>query len=272
MIKEKIDISKQYANLYKSVIKASDIDMQKLPKYKIPDRASIDKVPTLNKYGFMKLNLSDFHHEFAKYAAQTDNTVLEIGAAYGLSVHNVLRKGGKIIANDLSKEHLTILLQNAPKEHLNNLSILYGSFPNETDFPDNSLGAVLTSLVMHFLQPEDIQRALKKIHKWLIPEGKFFFTAGSAYYKSLREKFTPIYEKRLKIGTPWPGKVENFKEIEFENAAYLPDFFYAFSIPELKKLLPENGFEIEIIKYFDYPNSEINSDGKGCVGFIARKI
>lgn len=271
MFKEKIDISK-HTNLYKSVIKASDIDLQGLPQYKMPDTTSIDKVPTLNKYGFMKLNLSEFHHEFAKYAAEIKHTVLEVGAAYGLSTHNVLTKGGTIIANDLSREHLTILLQNTPKKYLNNLYILHGSFPNDIDFPNNSLGAVLASLVIHFLQPEDIEKALRKIHKWLVPRGKFFFTAGSVYYKTIKENFMPIYEEKLKSGAPWPGKIENLKEIESKNAAYIPDFLYVFHMSELEKLLPQYGFAIETIKYFDYPNAEVDSDGKGCIGFVAQKI
>ena len=205
-------------------------------------------------------------------AAEINDTVLEIGSTYGISVHNVLRKGGKIIANDLSREHLAILLQNAPKEHLNNLSILHGSFPNDIDFPSNSLGAVMTSLVMHFLQPKDIETGIKKIYKWLVSKGKFFFTVSSIYYGKQKEEVVAIYEERLKDGTPWPGQIKNLRDLYPEESIYLPDFFYAFTASELEKLLPEHGFEIETIKYFDYPNEEVNSDGKSCIGFVARKI
>ena len=40
--------------------------------------------------------------------------------------------------------------------------------------------------------------------------------------------------------------------------------------PELEQIVENNGFKIEQISLFDYPN-DVDSEGKGHIGFIATK-
>ena len=48
--------------------------------------------------------------------------------------------------------------------------------------------------------------------------------------------------------------------------------FNPFYMEQLEELLPEHGFKIEQIKYFDYPSDPWEDDNKGHIGFIATKI
>lgn len=157
-----------------------------------------------------------------------------------------------------------------PKEYLKNLYLLPGYFPNEIDFAEETLAAVLSSRMFHFLEGEDIDIGLKKIYKWLKPAGKLFFVAVTPHNYTLKTTFLPIYEARRREGNPWPGVVLNMREQAKEHAPYLTDFLHVFDAPQLEELLPKYGFKIEKMKLFDYQNND--SEGNGHIGFVARKI
>lgn len=236
----------------------------------IPDQIR-DEIPTLNKFGYMKIDLDEFTEEFVQKAAVNNSYNLELGTAYGYVVTQVLKRGGKIIANDVSREHLEVLLRNTDEEHLKNLFLYPGRFPNEIDLPDNSVASVLTSRMMHFLDAEEIDKGFKRIHDWLIPEGKLYFISVTPHHASFKDKFLPIYKEREKQGEKWPGRIENHWEISPQHEPYVPEFLHVFDVPQLEQLLPEYGFEIEKIGLFDYPK-DTDSAGKGHIGLIARKV
>jgi SAM-dependent methyltransferase len=251
-------------------IRAIDIDQEVLVKYKIPERIR-DEIPTLNQFGYMKEELDEFTEEFLNYSEQMGSIALELGTAYGWVVQRALERGIKIIANDISQEHLTVLLKQTPKEFLENLYLYLGSFHKDIDFPSNSIGALLSARMFHFLEGKDIEIGLDKINRWLKKNGKFFFSSCSIYHYSVIEKMLPIYKKKATEGEAWPGRIPNQKEVAPMHAPYIQDLFHVFDIPELEKLLPKHGFKIEKMKLFDYP-SDRYSAGKGHVGFVATKI
>lgn len=236
----------------------------------VPDQIR-DEIPTLNRMGYMKIDLDEFSKEFINYAASTKDYVLELGCAYGFVVQNVLENNGKIIACDLSSEHLEILITGSPKEKLNNLYVYPGSFPDEIEIPNESLGAVLTSRMFHFLNGEKIENGLKKIYSWLKPGGKLFFIVVSPYNVAIKEGFLPIYQQRVKDGDKWPGVIENQWEINPAHKEHVEPYLHVFDIPQLEELLPKYGFKIDKIKLFDFPN-EVDGEDNGHVGFVATKI
>lgn len=251
-------------------IRGSSIDRSKLILRDIPARIK-DETPTLNQFGYMKEELDEYSREFLEVASRSDKPVLEIGTAYGWVALQVLKRGATLIANDISEEHLSILLKNTPKDYLDKLFLIPGAFPRKVNLPDESVSAVLASRVFHFLKGMSVEEGFRKIYKFLVPGGRFYFTACSFYHYSVREKMYNVFSDRISQGRKWPGIIYNQRENAPDHAPYVQDIFHVFDIPQFEKLLPKHGFRIDRISLFDYPN-DTDSNGKGHVGFVATKV
>lgn len=250
-------------------IKASEINVKEIPMIDLPDQIR-DEVPTMNKFGYMKEEFDEFSADFIDYAQNKDDIVLELGTAYGWIARNALKEGIKIIANDISIEHLLILIKEAEADYLQNLYLYPGRFPDEIELPTESIGAVLTSRMFHFLDEKAVDLGLRQIHSWLKQNGKLFFTSLSPYNYTLKDNFLPIFQARAKQGVKWCGIVDDMTRQAPEHAEYLNDFLHVFDVPQLEEILPEYGFKIDKIKLFDYGNCD--SNGIGHIGFVATKI
>lgn len=251
-------------------IDTSSVNIEKIQQIKIPKRLR-DEIPTLNRMGYMKMELDEYSEAFIQCAAQAKNRVLEIGCAYGFIVNKVLEAGGNIIASDLSEDHLLILLENTPKKFLKNLNLYPGNFPDNISLPRESISAVLASRILHFLDGETIKKGLDKIHNWLTQEGKFFFVAITPYHETIREKFLSQYFNNIKNGEEWPGIIENQWELAPQHKEYVEPYINVFDVEQLEKLLPQHGFKIDKISLFNYSN-DITAGDKGHIGFVASKI
>ena len=141
-------------------IDASIIDVKKLNSIKIPTKIR-DEIPTLNKCGYMKMYVDDYTECFIETAKDSSYPVLEIGCAYGYVVKEVLKAGGRIVANDIEEKHLEILLKEIPKENLKKLNLYPGKFPEEINFDENSFSAILISRVLHFLNNDNTSASFK---------------------------------------------------------------------------------------------------------------
>ncbi len=252
-------------------VAANSIKMEKVPVHEKPKQIR-DELITMNRYGYMKFEWDEFGKDFAEYAIRTDKPVLEIGSAYGWLTHRIMEKDKEIIAADICREHLEVLLRNAPKDKLDKLHIYNARFPDEMEFEKESLGAVTASRVFHFLRGEVIEAGLDKIHQWLEPNGVFICTNCSIYHYSVKEKLLPIYRERAANGDKWPGVVENQREFSPQHAPYTQDFLNVFDIAQFEELLPKHGFKIKKIKLFDYPSDIYSENREGHIGFVARKV
>jgi len=194
---------------------------------KTPSQPLSDKglVETLNKMGFMMEMDDPYRRAFIEWSLKKKEWVLEIGAAYGIVTLEVIKKGGKVIANDLDPQHLHILGSKVPKHLKNNLQTLPGKFPNDIEVPKASLEAVLSSQVFHFLNGEDIKKGFQKVFQWLKSKGKFFVVTSTPYVKTSGE-FIKVYEERKSKGELWPGYTESLDS--FSNSRYI-DY-----LPELR--------------------------------------
>ncbi len=249
---------------------ASSIDISKVPMHANPEQVR-DELITMNQYGYMKFEWDEFGKNFAQFAKETEKLVLEIGPAYGWVTHKILEMNKTIIAADISKEHLEVLVRNAPQDKLDKLFLYHASFPEEVDFPEESLGVILASRILHFLSGDKIEEGLDKIYKWLEPNGKFVCTNCSIYHYSVKDQWLSTFKDREKQGVKWPGVITNQKESSPTHAPHVQDYLNIFDVKTFEKLLPDHGFKIDKIKLYDYP-SDIYSDGIGHIGFIATKI
>ena len=229
-------------------------------------------VPTLNKMGFMTLHLDPFSREFIAYSKKSTLPVMEVGAAYGTVVHEVLKNGTRIIANDLSEDHLKILEQNAPTDKKHLLTLNSGDFLKNSNVIKGSLSAIFTSRVIHFFSAEGIDIFMKKCFDLLAPGGKLIIVSETPYLKDYKE-FIPIFEERKKTADLWPGLVEDVSIYAPVRGNNIPNLLHFFDHETLKDVLERYGFHVEksaLIKREDYPD-DLTLDGRESVGAVARK-
>lgn len=230
-------------------------------------------IPTLNHMGYMTTSLDKYSEAFVQYAASISRPVLEIGTAYGVATLAALRAGATVIANDIEPRHLKILEQNVPDDLRNHLKIYLGRFPDDLNFPKNSLAGALICNVLHFFEGEAIELAMTKLYDWLEPNGKVFIVADTPYNK-LIEQAISAYEELDRKGVKWPGLTRNIKDhLPLKYASIIPDFMHFLTPNILTNILTKIGFKIEEAALFartNYPLEE-QLDGREGVGIIARK-
>jgi hypothetical protein len=62
--------------------------------------------------------------------------------------------------------------------------------------------------VLHFLLAAEIRATLKKMHRWLRPEGRLYLVVDTPY-SGFWFRNAPEYEKRKAAGEEWPGLIED---------------------------------------------------------------
>jgi polyketide synthase PksJ len=251
-------------------VKAIELDLNKLTDTQMPIDGRYG-VPVLNKQGYVRTTKNEYTDAFIELSKTATKPVLEIGCAYGHVVKQVLNLGAEIVASDLSVEMLEILVRDCPKEHLNNLHVYPGRFPDEVNFKKESFSGVLASRIMHFLDDTDFDLGLKKIRDWLIPGGKFYFTGVSVHKTYVRDNFLETYKENVKKGLEWAGMVENQLKFAPQHTGTAPEFIHVFDVPELEAILNSRGFKVDRISLFDYPD-DLTSENKGHIGFVATKL
>lgn len=230
-------------------------------------------IVTLNRMGYMLSQPEKYNQAFIEFCEHAAGPVLDIGAAYGIATIPALEKGAYVIANDLDERHLHILRSKVPPLLKDHLEIKRGRMPNELDFRENSLAAILASRVLNFVLPEELELSFKEIFKWLKPGGKFFFLGGTPYMGNFR-RFLPVYLKRKKEGQKWPGLLDDIAFWASEYAQNLPKFIHLIDEETLSQSLIAAGFIIEEIGYSpalsDHP-ADMKFDGREQIGAIAIK-
>lgn len=231
-------------------------------------------IPTLNNRGFMTSFLDPFSKEIIEFSKKAPGPFLDIGAAYGRACELALKLGSQVIANDIDKRHLNILMQNVKKEFKNRLSLKIGEFPDGIDFKENSIGAILICRVIHFFDGPTIIRGIQKATKWLVPSGKLCVVAETPFLGNW-QRFQKIYEERKKRGVEWPGWVEDVPKYEDSGFAnILPKQMHFVDIDMMKNIFEEAGLKIERLEYIDRYNfpPAIRFDGRESVGIIGVKL
>jgi hypothetical protein len=152
------------------------------------------------------------------------------------------------------------------------LTLLPGSFPEDFDFNEGSLQAVLACRVFHFFSGEKIIEGLKKIRHWLTNQGKLFIVNETPYFGTCRA-FIPIYEERKKLGEPWPGLVD-LNYFDPTKRPFVEGTVNLFDADTMTWVLNEAGFKIEKLSYINrigaFPENALY-DGRESVGAVAVK-
>lgn len=254
---------------------AADSRLDELSKgLQMPSISETGLVQTTNfGGGFMLIHLDPISSKFIDYAKDCSIPLLDIGCAYGVTTIPALKNSKSfVIADDIGEDNLLILRKETDEKLRDRLYLNNKRFPQELDFPPNSLGGVIICRVFHFLKGEEIEEGLKKVFSWLQPKGKLFIITATPYMNNLID-FVKIYEERWLNGASWPGYVEDFGTNAKELSHNLKPFLHVMDERPLRKALESQGFIIEEIQYIDRRKTipTLSLDGKEGIGIIAIK-
>lgn len=108
-----------------------------------------------------------------------DKSVLDLGCGYGWHCLYAAKQGAKnVLGVDISKKMLKVA-----KEKNYHEKITYKiSAMEDLNFTDKSFDVVISSLAFHYIKDFDL--LMKKISKWIIPNGHFVFSVEHPIFTS----------------------------------------------------------------------------------------
>jgi len=237
----------------------------------LEDRSEV--TPTLNKHGYAFNCVSEFTKAFHDFAGTAKKPVIDVGCAFGFNTLHALNRGAKVHAFDMDQQHLSLLRNQSPREFTKRLHLVKAHFPQEFNFPDNSISGVLLANLLNFLHGIEVRVGLSEVFRCLEPGGQVFIESPSPYVK-IRDDYIPVYEKAVADGLEWPGEVKNINDYGPEGLfVNFPNFIHIFDPNILTRELQLAGFTIEQSCYFRRPYTpEIAClDGREAVGAIGKK-
>ena len=190
----------------------SNIDLSTIPNPELPPPAEDGRIPVFNGDGYASPNPHPLSQEFVSFSSTIKSPVLDIGAAFGLTSINALKKGATVICNEKEKKQLEYIchIKSITDEEKKRLYLKHGSIL-EIDFPNNSLGAIHISRVMHFFKPNEVELFFQKAYNWLIPNGRLYIITMSQYHYANPKGFSEFYNNVIKKGVEFPGMINDYK-------------------------------------------------------------
>jgi SAM-dependent methyltransferase len=227
------------------------------PKWNLPNME-----PTLNDTGFMFKILDEFADDFIHFAGQTEDSVLDLGCAYGVATIAALEGGATVTACDLEQQHLDILVENTPEKLRANLTCVTGELPSGASFPEDSFAAILCSRVLHFLDGSAIDASVKNMYSWLKPGGRLYLIADTPY--GIWRKLIPSFEYKKEKGERWPGLMiglENYlPNVPQDRPIDGPPFMNLLDPELLTRICTDAGFTVRRASFID--RSDFSGLGK----------
>lgn len=233
-------------------------------------------VPTLDGQGWIWLYKDEITKSYIDYGAVTKGLMLEIGAGYGDIVLEVLKKGARVIADEISEGQLEIIQRRVAESGLSGLEVIEAEFPERLDMPGNTIDGILISRVFHFFTGERIRESLRKVHDWLTPGGKVFIVTDSVY-RTIFKELISVYEKNAADGVEWPGWTEDVRRfipggrLDPQTQPLAMNFL---DPGIMRRELTVAGFETEVSSFFKYPGDPdfARLDGREITGAIGVKV
>lgn len=233
-------------------------------------------VPTLDGEGWIWLYRDEITQAYIDHAGRTKGLMLEIGAGYGDIVLEVLKRGARAIADEISGPQLEIIKARVSESGLTGLEAIKAEFPEELDLSPGSIDGILVSRVFHFFPGDRIRGSLHKAAEWLRPGGKVFIVTDSVY-RSIFRDLVPVYEKNVSDGLEWPGWTEDVRKfiprgrLDPETQPLAMNFLD----PRLvRRELEIAGLETETSAFFKYAADPdfARLDGREIVGAVGVKV
>lgn len=235
---------------------------------------------TYNNMGFDTTSeennwLENAFFEFAGLHDHGKAQFLEVGCGYGNIVKKFYQhtKNARLIANDLSEEHLLISRSKLAKEELSKLTLNLASFPEQSFDNDKKFTGIMLHRVLHLLSGDEIARSLQLAYDMLTHGGKVFIAINTPLNKDYSSWFLPEYDKNIEAGTRWPGEYLPVKKALPAQTYALPEYLHVMDSrvlhPELEKL----GFKIEKSDFIGMQKFQTKTkrDGREVIAVVAVK-
>ncbi len=235
-------------------IQASTLHIDPHDRFVQPAPENDGKIKTLNAMGYMTPDVDVITQDFIHFASIAPLPVLDIGAAYGVATILALKKGATVIANDIDPRHLTLIAQNETlsQKQKSRLFLKEGAVPDEVDFPEHSLSALLLCRVMHFFTPEQIDHLFEKATRWLMPQGRLYIVTMTPYHYVLAG-FSSIYAQRLREGIAWPGVITTMTtDYGVEHLGKIPEYLHVLDPRVMLRVATEHGFMVKRMELFGH--------------------
>lgn len=233
-------------------------------------------IPTLDRQGWIWLYKDEITKSYIDYAAGTRGLMLEIGAGYGDIVLEVLKKGARVIADEISQGQLEIIQRRVAESGLSGLEVIKAEFPEKLDLPGDTIDGILISRVFHFFAGARIRESLRKIQSWLRPGGKVFIVTDSVY-RTIFKELIPQYEKNVADGVEWPGWVDDVRRLVPKGRIDPETQPLAMNLTDpalIRRELVLAGFDVEVSSFFKYAAEPdyARLDGREITGAIGVKV
>jgi SAM-dependent methyltransferase len=233
---------------------------------------------------------------------------VDIGSGLGTNVLAALRHGARVIAVDMSDEHLAeirakaaALDSDAPgvtagETAEKRLETRWGRLPDQVPLSPRSVSGILCAQVLHFLNPDGVRASFQRFSECLAPGGVLVVLACGHYQKLcslIPGKIAAIDAATLRDPAGSHGCVtrEEMKPMTEAIRAVLPEElhpavlkdtteFQTFSPQHLETVAQAVGLEVEVAEFCDgrlsnYPvflyEEKVEDRGREQVLLIARK-
>ena len=95
-----------------------NIDLSTISNPELPPKAEDGRIPVYNGDGYASPVPHPLSQEFVSFSSTVQSPVLDIGAAYGLTSINALKKGATVICNEKDIQEVKDKIENLAKDFL----------------------------------------------------------------------------------------------------------------------------------------------------------
>jgi ubiquinone/menaquinone biosynthesis C-methylase UbiE len=206
--------------------------------------------------------LDELSLQFVIHSRSANGVVADIGCGDGIATAAALVRGAHVHAIDPNEDSLRRMLERVPNEQHARLTVSVGSLPNMT-FAHATFAAIHAAYVLHLLDGDVLERALRQFARWLCPGGKLFLSAltpSGDFWLPVRERFA----RRLSAGVKWPGYIADASRFVVDGE---PEAFSVHLLDEriLRRALQASGFVIDAFSWYTVPWDR----AQVCCGVIA---
>jgi ubiquinone/menaquinone biosynthesis C-methylase UbiE len=160
-------------------------------------------IMTKNKTGYMFTTLCGASPLFLEAAATCHGTLMDLACAYGVTTLKALNvSDAKVIAIDLSQEHLSVLKKSLNDNEKKRTVLLQMSFPKDFNIESSSIDLLHCSFMMLFLSEKDIIKGLSEMFRVLKPGGRIFINMVSPYAKAFSTVLSTYESKKNAVKNP----------------------------------------------------------------------
>ncbi|MCF6765406.1 class I SAM-dependent methyltransferase [Thiotrichales bacterium 19S3-7] len=207
-------------------------------------------IETENQHG-STFPITPYIKKFLDHIKDNPKSVLDVGAAFGITTIPCITYGAKVTAMDMEAAHLAKIKSSLTEEDQMHLTLVCGTFPEDSELINGQFDVILCSRILHFLAPKRLNQALKKLYDLLKPGG-LIYTLNFTPYHDFLQRFIPEYEKRLEMGAEYPGYIKDCRPFVKEQNK-LPNELHLMNKDVMISVLEAHQFKIIEAYYEAYP-------------------